>query len=83
MKKTRKNVHATELKAVGAAIAHTHTRLTAPFLGLPRWAVTRKVKPIWILLNSGLSLASVVSVCALQEVPPQGYIILRIPLSVL
>ena len=31
--------------------ACTHTRLTALFLGLPRWAGTRKVKPIWILLK--------------------------------
>jgi len=33
---------------------HTHTRARAfngPFLGLPRWAGTRKVKPIWILLK--------------------------------
>ena len=30
---------------------HTHTRLTALFKGLPRWAGTRKVKPIWILLK--------------------------------
>ena len=30
---------------------HTHTRLTAPFPGLPGWASTRKVKPIWILLK--------------------------------
>ena len=30
---------------------HTHTRLTAPFPGLPRWSGTRKVKPIWILLK--------------------------------
>jgi len=28
---------------------HTHTRLTALSPGLPRWAGTRKVKPIWIL----------------------------------
>jgi len=41
----------------------THTRLTAIFLGLPRWADTRKVKPIWILLKqetvsgSGISWA--------------------------
>ena len=31
--------------------AHTHTRLTALCPGLPRWASTRKVKPIWILLK--------------------------------
>ena len=30
---------------------HTHTRLTALFSGLPGWAGTRKVKPIWILLK--------------------------------
>ena len=32
--------------------AHTHTCLTALFPGLPGWAGTRKVKPIWILLES-------------------------------
>jgi len=42
---------------------HTHTRLTALYLGLPRWAGTRKVKRIWILLKqetvsgSGISWA--------------------------
>ena len=30
---------------------HTHTRLMALFPGLPRWAGTRKAKPIWILLK--------------------------------
>ena len=30
---------------------HTHIRLTALFPGLPGWAGTRKVKPIWILLK--------------------------------
>jgi len=30
---------------------HAHTRLTALCLGLPRWAGTRKVKPIWISLE--------------------------------
>ena len=42
---------------------HTHTRLVALFPGLPGWAGTRKVKPIWILLKqesvsgSGISWA--------------------------
>ena len=42
---------------------HTHTRLTALCPGLPGWAGTRKVKPVWILLKqetvsgSGISLA--------------------------
>ena len=43
---------------------HKHTRLTALFPGLPGWAGTRKVKPIWILLKqetvngSGISWAT-------------------------
>ena len=42
---------------------HTHIHLTALFPGLPGWASTRKVKPIWILLKqetvsgSGISWA--------------------------
>ena len=42
---------------------HAHTHLTALCPGLPRWASTRKVKPIWILLQqetvsgSGISWA--------------------------
>jgi len=42
---------------------HTHTHLTTLCPGLPRWAGTRKVKPIWILLKqetvsgSGISWA--------------------------
>ena len=42
---------------------HTHTNLTALFQGLPGWAGTRKVKPIWTLLEqetvsgSGISWA--------------------------
>jgi len=43
---------------------HTHTHpFNGPFPGLPRWASTRKVKPIWILLkqetvsSSGISRA--------------------------
>jgi len=48
----------------GSGITHTHTCLTALCPGLPRWAGTRKVKPIWILLEqetvsgSGISLAT-------------------------
>jgi len=42
---------------------HTHTRLMALCPGIPGWASTRKVKPIWILLRretvsvSGISWA--------------------------
>ena len=44
-------------------LLHTHTRLTALCPGLPGWAATRKVKPVWILLKqktvggSGISWA--------------------------
>ena len=34
-----------------ACNTHTHTRLMALFPGLPGWAGTRKVKPIWILVK--------------------------------
>jgi len=37
----------------GSKDPHTHTRLTALYLGLPMWAGTRKVKPIWILHQLG------------------------------
>jgi len=43
-----------KLKAETAK-THTHTRLTALCPGLPGWAGTRKVKPIWI--GSGISWA--------------------------
>jgi len=36
---------------------HTHTRLTALFPGLPGWAGTRKVKPIWIETVSGRGIS--------------------------
>jgi len=51
------------LKTVPDTRTHTHTRLTALCPGLPRWASTEKVKPIWILLEqetvsgSGISWA--------------------------
>jgi len=41
----------THTTCTGQHSTHTHTRLTAIFPGLPRWASTRKVKPIWILLK--------------------------------
>ena len=53
-------------------ITLTHTRLTTLFPGLPGWAGTRKVKPIWILLKqetvsgSGISRAICKSGTSLQ-----------------
>jgi len=41
---------------------HTHTHpFNGPFPGLPRWAGTRKVKPIWILLKQEPVVDDVVS----------------------
>ena len=54
-----------------------HTRLTAIYPGLPRWAGTKKVKPIWILLKqetvsgSGISWAICKSAsCSRQTTTP-------------
>jgi len=48
----------------GSPRQHTHTHpFNGPFPGLPRWASTRKVKPVWILVKqetvsgSGISWA--------------------------
>jgi len=56
---------------------HTHTCLTALCLGLPGWAGTRKVKPIWILMKqetvsgSGISWATCKSApCSRQITMP-------------
>ena len=67
---------------------HTHTHLTALCLGLPRWAGTRKVKPIWILLKqetvsgSGISwpIAYASAYRARQTTMPTPH---RPPLSIL
>ena len=49
-------------------LSHTHTRLTAFCPGLPGWARTRKVKPIWILLKqervSGSGISWAICKCA-------------------
>jgi len=65
------------LKFMLLAHTHTHTRLTALFGELPRWAGTRKVKPIWILVkqetvsDSGISWAVCKSApCSRQTTTP-------------
>ena len=40
---------------------HTHSHLTALCLGIPGWAGTRKVKPIWILLKQEIVSGSGIS----------------------
>ena len=48
---------------------HTHIRLTALFPGLPGWAGTRKVKPIWILLKQEIVSASGISWAICKAAP--------------
>ena len=49
----------------------THTRLTALFPGLPRWAGTRKVNPIWILLKQETVSGSGISWAICKSAPSQ------------
>ena len=50
---------------------HTHTRLTVLCPRLPRWAGTRKVKPIWILLEQEIVSGSGISwACASLHLAP-------------
>ena len=50
---------------------HTHTRLTALFPGLPGWAGTRKIKPIWILVEQEIVSGSGISwACASLHLAP-------------
>jgi len=47
----------------------THTRLTALRPVLPRWAGTRKVKPIWILLKQETASGSGISWAICKSAP--------------
>jgi len=58
---------------------HTHTRLTALFLGLPRWASTRKVKPIWILLKQETVSGSGISWAICKSAPRSRHITMPAP----
>ena len=50
-------------------VYHTHTRVTALCPGLPRWAGTRKVKPIWILLKQETASGSGISWVICKSAP--------------
>jgi len=53
---------------------HSHTHLTALSPWLPRWASTRKVKPIWILLKQETVSDSGISwvICTLLQTDNHG-----------
>ena len=59
--------------------SNTHTRLTALFPGLPRWAGTRKVKPIWILLNQETVSGSGISWAICKSAPRSRQITMPAP----
>jgi len=56
-----------------------YTRLTAPFQGLPRWAGTRKVKPIWILLKQETVSGSGISWTMCKSAPHSRQITMPAP----
>ena len=58
---------------------HTHTRLTALFPGLPRWAGTRKVKPIWITLKQQTVSGSGISWAICKSAPCSRQITMQAP----
>ena len=60
-----------QLSTITHAHTHTvtHTRLTAVCPGLPRWAGTRKVKPIWILLKQATVSGSGISWAICKSAP--------------
>ena len=61
------------------AIHWAHTRLTALCPGLPRWAGTRKVKPIWILLKQETVNGSGISWAICKSAPCSREITVRAP----
>ena len=64
------------------SVADTHTpHLTAPFPGLPRWAGTRKVEPIWILLKQETVSGSGISWARCKSAPHSRQITMPAPHS--
>jgi len=57
----------------------TYTRLTALFLGLPGWAGTRKVKPIWTLLKQETVSGSGISWAICKSAPHSRQITMPAP----
>ena len=58
---------------------NTHARLTALFPGLSRWAGTRKVKPIWILLKQETVSGSGISWAICKSAPHSRQITMPAP----
>ena len=66
-------------KLINKYNTHTHTRLTALCPELPRWAGTRKAKPIWILLKQETVSGSGISWDICKSAPRSRQIITPAP----
>jgi len=60
-------------------ITHTHTFNGGPFPGLPGWAGTRKVKPIWILVKQETVSGSGISWAICKSAPHSRQITMQHP----
>ena len=68
-----------DLRDYGCTLQHTHTRLMALCLGQPRWAGTRKVKPIRILLKQETVSGSGISWATWKSAPRSRQITMPAP----
>ena len=66
-------------KKLNLITTHTHTRLTAVCPGLPGWAGTTKVKPIWILLKQETVSGSGISWAICKSAPRSRQITTPVP----
>ena len=69
----------TNISAITPTHTHTHTRLTALCPGLPGWAGTRKVQPIWILLKQDTVSGSGISWAVCKSAPCSRQITMPAP----
>jgi len=64
------NYHVQGTQLIDIHYTHTYThRFNGPFPGQPRWAGTRKVKPVWILLKQVTSSGSGISWAICKSAP--------------
>jgi len=68
----------TDITTVSLGVTHTHP-FNGPFPGLPRWAGTRNVKPIWILLKQETVGGSGISWAICKSAPRSRQITTRTP----
>jgi len=77
--KTRKLMVSVRQMTLYFDITHTHICLTALCPGLPRWAGTRKAKPIWILLKQETVSGSGINWAICKSAPRSRQITMSAP----